>query len=186
MNLRKYLFTSSIITIIAILFVLFIVAGCSVLLEKQENLKKQSQQNPISSTDTSTSSTSLTAGWQTYRNEQNGFEVKYPPYYGVGTGLTRDRRTYPIFVNNKYYTETNPPSIIGLTLEYDPLFLTAFERQSTFFDRQYEKNSLIQIFFTNGDGRRIYATCALFAPTNEENNEVFNICNQILSTFKFI
>ncbi|MFH1111585.1 MAG: hypothetical protein V1712_00755 [Patescibacteria group bacterium] len=43
MNLRKYLFTSSVITIIAVLFVLFMAAGCSVLLQKQVNLSKQNQ-----------------------------------------------------------------------------------------------------------------------------------------------
>ncbi|MFH1111584.1 MAG: hypothetical protein V1712_00750 [Patescibacteria group bacterium] len=67
MNLRKYLFTSSVITIIAILFVLFIAAGCAVILQKQVDLKKQSQPNPISSVDTT--------NWQTYRNEKYGFEV---------------------------------------------------------------------------------------------------------------
>ncbi|MFH1111597.1 MAG: hypothetical protein V1712_00835 [Patescibacteria group bacterium] len=52
MKLRQYLFTSSFITAIAIVFILLIAAGCTVILEKQVDLKQQGQPNIISTTDT--------------------------------------------------------------------------------------------------------------------------------------
>jgi hypothetical protein len=70
MNLRKHLFTSSIITTVAIVFVLLIAAGCAMLLQKQVDLKKYGQINPVNLTDTS--------NLKTYRNEQYGFEIKHP------------------------------------------------------------------------------------------------------------
>ncbi len=56
MNLKKYLFTSSFVTTIAIIFVLLIAAGCAVILEKQANLQKQNQIDRITSVNNSISS----------------------------------------------------------------------------------------------------------------------------------
>ncbi len=69
MNMKNHYLNSSIITIIAVLFVLLIAAGCSVILQKQADLQKQ-KRHSLSTADTST--------WKTYRNEQYGFEFKYP------------------------------------------------------------------------------------------------------------
>jgi len=205
MNMKNYYLNSSIITIIAVLFVLFIVAGCSVLLQKQVDLK-QSQLNPISSIDTST--------WKTYRNEQYGFEFKYPASWKrLSTAEYRGDLARALLASPDFQTE-GESAILASSVKFGQELL--FTAISTTVARDILSESLRQegarqiaiggsegVFYktSGGDifsrnlnldvnftaptqGDRLLSFSLTGLATEQEKNE--SIFKTILSTFKFI
>ncbi len=161
---------------IGIILILAIAIGGKFWISGKQKVQTPATQNTKTVKPTSqTIATDETAGWQTYLNEEYGFEVKYPVSYEVLINDPNGKK-YPSFRDKKYNGFEWP----GLTLDYDPIFSSDFNIESKKFNIGETKNELIKIFFIDGD-KKIYATCAIY-----QGNAVVEVCNQILSTFKFI
>ncbi len=117
------------------------------------------------------------ADWEVYKNEEYGFEIKYPKNWEV---LINDPygQKYPSFRNKKYEGSWEWP---GLNIVWPLVYETETPiTESRVFRPEDASNDVITISFTEND-KTIIAICALyFAP------ETIDICNQMLSTFKFL
>lgn len=117
-----------------------------------------------------------TSDWKTYRNEQHGFEVRYPDSYEVLLNHPTAATTIS-FRDKKYDGSFEWP---GLSFYFGQVAEREFT-EAGLFGIQNEKNEVIRIKFTRGSGQGVYASCTLYL-----DRSTINICNQILSTFKFI
>ncbi|MFA4937152.1 MAG: PsbP-related protein [Patescibacteria group bacterium] len=183
MNLRKYLFTSSFIATITIVFVLLIAAGCAVILQKQVDLNQRNQLNPISSTDTT--------DWKTYRNEQYGFKVKYPNSFVKDFDENDSIFWHPIGLSN---TDT----FFGINI--NPIMVNGPQEESVQYKlpEQIEVGG-IKVVLTSAKSTEEYNRGRIYleAQVNQGTNQYFIFASGydtgiedefkiFLSTFKFI
>jgi hypothetical protein len=138
--------------------------------EKKEEVKKSEQEQKQVVVDE-------TVDWEVYKNEEYGFEIKYPKNWEV---LINDPygQKYPSFRNKKYEGSWEWP---GLNIVWPLVYGTeAPITESRIFRLEDASNEVITISITEKD-KTIVASCALyFAP------ETIDICNQMLSTFRFL
>ncbi|MFA4937148.1 MAG: hypothetical protein WC575_02585 [Patescibacteria group bacterium] len=182
--MKNHYLNSSIITIIAILFVLFITAGCSVLLEKQNQIIEQ----PII-----TDNTLDTATWQTYRNEQYGFEFEYPSLWYlklINNGVYLAPSLQPelqipieggitIFVIN-YKNQKESASSLPVWFTYETLRTVSTKNGEVVVQTRAPGSEQYLAYIVQGDYK---ATLYFGFRLDRKYDDIFN---QILSTFKFI
>ncbi len=180
--MKNHYLNSSIITVVAVLFVLFLAAGCGVILEKQYQNTVVGE--VVSNVDTST--------WQTYRNEQYGFEVKYPEVWNYSVS------TYP----RQQLVCLNPPGISGdCTVFITISWSITLEERYTALKRMFEKNAKVseEVIILGGlPGRvlKIESTAGFSKSVFVENEaKIYNLAvvvgkeavfDTMLSTFKLL
>lgn len=123
--------------------------------------------------------TDETANWKTYRNEEYGFEIKYPKGWEVLNNNPYGKILDFSFRDKKYDGSFEWPGLRITDKDVAGEF-NDIKTPSRFFKKEEAENEVIRIYFDE-NGRRLYATCALYLePT------IIEICNQILSTFRFL
>ena len=158
-----------------LILVAFILAGLAVYFtwQKTEKISEITSSEIIQKEQIS----EIPADWKTYRNEEYGFEFKYPPNWEFLVNDPYGKKN-PSFRDKKYDGSFEWP---GVDIDWLPIYgLEIPKTESKTFELENEKNSIITISFTK-EFKRIVATCKLYLDPN-----VIKICNQMLSTFKFI
>lgn len=126
-----------------------------------------------------------TSGWKTYRNEQYGFEVKYPQDWEAFSNTLPGNYGYIDFsFRNKMYNGSYEwPGLRIQTIPFEESEIRGWGvHPAKIFSEETAKNDIVAIYF-NLDDQKIYATCALYA---HHDLLLVETCNKILSTFKFI
>ncbi|MCX6759429.1 MAG: hypothetical protein NT012_02605 [Candidatus Nealsonbacteria bacterium] len=119
------------------------------------------------------------ANWKTYRNEEYGFEIKYPESWEVLNNNPYGEILDFSFRDKKYEGSFEWPGLRitdkDLVGEFSDtkIPLRVFKKEET-------ENEVIKIYFDERE-RRLYATCALYLEP-----AIIETCNQMLSTFRFL
>lgn len=173
------------IVLVAVLFIVIISAGVGYLILKRMSLRtvaptpNSTNVPAVSASPTPTSPE--TADWKIYRNEEYGFEIKYPNGWEFLVDDPQGQK-YPSFRDKKYDGSFEWP---GLIIDWPPIYdLEIPATESNIFKLEDAEDEIIIISFTNSftkEPKKIVATCKLYVDSN-----VINICNQMLSTFRFI
>ena len=162
--------------------IIFVLLGVFVS-QKQKPITSQPPENISSET------FQPPADWKTYQNNMFGFEVKYPPNYKVRINDPYGTKN-PAFIDEKYEGTLEEPA---LTIDFapfgvetpDPHKASSFKVEDTDPDKgtlwilltDTSKRLLI-----NSEGKKLHAGCSVYSDSSAE--EIFRICNQIISTLK--
>lgn len=119
----------------------------------------------------------ITADWKTYRNDEYGFEMKYPGNFEMD--LKNVIETYEKGTNLGYEWPRliiEPESLVS---EYD-LSREQYKaaKESRVFAKQGDSMGF-NVIYVSSRNNRVYFNCYLYQSLDIE------ICNQILSTFRF-
>src|SRR3989344_4321042 len=130
--------------------------------------------NPLPEEETETIAViSEFADWKTYKNEKNEYELQYPQNWEV---LVNDSDSVSLR-DKKYNGSLEWPGLRINTTDLLGEWANAVDAK--IFDGSDGKNEVIQIHFSES-GKDFYASCSLYI-----DKSIVQLCNQILSTFKF-
>lgn len=119
--------------------------------------------------------------WKTYRNEQYGFEVKYPPHWAWSGIIESSSEVFVCFMDKKYNFEGGEcrggPSF---SLQDAPFSAGNKVKESRVSQIENGQAEEMDIYFV-ADGKKIYAECSLYGDPS-----VIQYCNLMLSTFILI
>ena len=112
-------------------------------------------------------------GWQTYRNEEYGFEIEYPKDWEVNTN-------YPNRVAGEFIISFSDKKRAN-ALDWTGLILQSYPSNNTNYTetRSFNPDEIESLIKDKIGSRYIYGSCASY------DDDVTEECNQILSTFKF-
>ena len=184
---------ANIITLLVVVVTALVVLGGYITVKERE--KKPVQVTQPSKISTSTLDIS---SWKTYRNEQYGFEFRYPEGWEITEREAKKDYDTIVFLwkksgKHRIIVGTNP--VISVVIVYRALEQERIRRESS--DIQFNYSGILV------SGRKGYASAVLPGVEGQEvkevlvgagNNRTFiittenavNVFEQILSTFKFI
>ncbi len=173
---------------------------------KFEEQKQEAKERPADKISTTTMAKNTdvsaeeidTSDWQTYRNEEYGFEVKYQPYwkkatYGVENNLAQGIEKFVLLNNYKSKQKNNSIPLLNFTI-FNEKFSSEIVQGEYINDitinninfKIYKKISYSGFKYSavvNLKDER-YLLIAVSQIKNE--NEAWGVFEKILSTFKFI
>lgn len=129
------------------------------------------------------------ADWQTYRNDEYGFEIKQPPDVGYQQ-INEPLSTYITFVFKTFYTDKE--NNVVMTLRFEPEDMEGAMREAI----DIGSSSITPIIISGVQGNKVMGFDQKGLPVNQiwlkKNGLIYVLdgkgetFNQMLSTFKFI
>lgn len=188
---------SIIIILIEICVIIVASVFCYAIFVKPEpNIPVQSPMDNDNIIENKTKEDDITKDWQVYRNEEFGFEIKYPKDWKVSDGFRpivfspKDISNYTVSINSTYLNI----DILDIDKEIEyyknkGTFISEFkiENGACIKFKAQTKGGEIPAAFMIGKNHTIYINYEAFGTfSNDEYNQYKKVYDQMLSTFKFI
>ena len=127
----------------------------------------------IHTLDTSAGLVQVPADWKTYRNEEYGFELKYPENWEANSDFP-NRRSGEFQISFRDEKYKNALDWTGLILQSYP------DKNSDYIQNQsFSSDNMESLIKYKIDSSFIYGSCTNYG------DDITDMCNQVLSTFKF-